>query len=75
MRKLLFALWMCPLTMSVAAPDPEADAAHATWETGFSKASAVKFGDEGYDEARAKYSMQHPEPRATISDRGGTGRN
>lgn len=42
---------------------------YAAWEAGFIKASGgVKFGDERYDEVRAKYSLQHPEPRATIAD-------
>lgn len=42
---------------------------YAAWEKGFTEASGgAKFGDEAYDEARAKYSVKHPEPRATISD-------
>lgn len=42
---------------------------YATWEAGFAKASGdIKFGDERYDEARAKYSKQYPEPRASIAD-------
>lgn len=43
--------------------------AHAAWEKGFAKASGgVMFGDVRYDQERAKYSAEYPEPRATISD-------
>jgi membrane dipeptidase len=41
---------------------------HARWQEAFERETGVKLGDEKYDEAVAKYTADHPEPRATIAD-------
>ena len=42
--------------------------AHARWQAAFERETGVKLGDAAYDEALAKYTAVHPEPRATIAD-------
>jgi membrane dipeptidase len=41
---------------------------HARWQQDFERETGVKLGDEKYDEAVAKYTVDHPEPRATVAD-------
>ncbi len=41
---------------------------HARWQAAFEKETGVKLGDEQYDAALAKYTVVHPEPRATLAD-------
>jgi membrane dipeptidase len=41
---------------------------HARWQADFERESGVKLGDAGYDDALAKYTAAHPEPRATLAD-------
>jgi membrane dipeptidase len=42
--------------------------AHARWQESFERETGVRLGDEKYDEAVANYTVDHPEPRATIAD-------
>lgn len=58
---VVMASFISPFTVKASA--------YAAWEAGFAKANGgIRFGDDRYDEARAKYSAKHPEPRATLSD-------
>jgi membrane dipeptidase len=41
---------------------------HADWQAAFEKATGVKLGDADYDTAWDKYTVAHPEPRATLAD-------
>ncbi len=41
---------------------------HARWEAAFEKETGVKLGDTAYDAAYEKYTVAHPEPRATLAD-------
>jgi membrane dipeptidase len=41
---------------------------HARWQADFERETGVKLGDAGYDDALAKYTARHPEPRATLAD-------
>ncbi|MBM4219130.1 MAG: membrane dipeptidase [Gammaproteobacteria bacterium] len=41
---------------------------HARWQAAFEQATGVKLGDAEYDAAYAKYTVAHPEPRATLAD-------
>jgi membrane dipeptidase len=41
---------------------------HARWEAAFEKETGVKLGNAEYDAALEKYTVLHPEPRATLAD-------
>jgi membrane dipeptidase len=41
---------------------------HARWQEAFERETGVKLGDDEYDEALERYTVDYPEPRATISD-------
>jgi membrane dipeptidase len=41
---------------------------HARWEAAFEQETGVKLGDAEYDAAQEKYTVLHPEPRATLAD-------
>jgi membrane dipeptidase len=41
---------------------------HARWQEAFERATGVKLGDAEYDAALAQYTVEHPEPRATLVD-------
>jgi membrane dipeptidase len=41
---------------------------HARWQEAFERETGVKLGDVAYDAALEKYTVAHPEPRATLSD-------
>jgi membrane dipeptidase len=41
---------------------------HARWQAAFERETGVKLGDASYDDAHAKYTVEHPEPRATLAD-------
>src|SRR5688572_2719249 len=41
---------------------------HARWQAAFEKETGVKLGDAAYDAAHEKYTVAHPEPRATLAD-------
>jgi membrane dipeptidase len=41
---------------------------HARWQAAFERETGVKLGDVAYDDALAKYTAVHPEPRATLAD-------
>ena len=41
---------------------------HARWQAAFEKETGVKLGDAAYDAAYEKYTVAHPEPRATLAD-------
>jgi membrane dipeptidase len=42
--------------------------AHARWQAAFERETGVKLGDAAYDAALEKYTVEHPEPRATLAD-------
>ncbi len=42
--------------------------AHARWQEAFSRETGAKLGDTDYDDKLAKFTVEHPEPRATIKD-------
>ena len=41
---------------------------HADWQAAFEKATGIKLGDPAYDAAHASYTVEHPEPRASLAD-------
>jgi membrane dipeptidase len=41
---------------------------HARWQAAFEKETGLKLGDAEYDAAYEKYTVAHPEPRATLAD-------